>query len=370
MSSLDDIMNGVELELFSEDEIWIEKDDTEIQVQKKDEENKQINSFNNDLFDNEEFWVKIEKKLNNELKKWWDWKRKVAILIDWTNFLFRFYYWIDPFFDVTRFWQENINWVYWMLKKIFWHMQQKVDYLYVCWEWWNSFRKKIFPQYKANRVEKPNNIKFQATILNRLLKKLNIPSLYYEWYEWDDVIWTLTNTIYEKENWNVDIYINSTDKDFCQLLREWVYLFKPQRKQIYTIEDFKKEYEIDHKYFIDYLSIIWDKSDNIEWLVWVWKKWAIKLINRYWTIENLYKNAKDAINEWLIPKKTLQTFLTKECLQKLLFNKKLITLSNIENIECKYIYEYWITYENIKKSILEDLWLESFEYQINDIFTY
>ena len=372
MSSLSEEM----YEFFTEDEIWFDESD-KVANELLQEKQEKMQIEDKELIDWIEWdlWININnapiklKELHEELPKN-NWRRKTAILIDWTNFLFRYYYWIWPMYDSQLFWAENINWIYWMLNKILWHIKNRVDYLYVCWEGWKLTRKQIFSEYKTNRDDVPKNIRFQCDVLHNILKKLHIPSVFYSWYEADDTIATLARKIDERENWNVNIYIHSTDKDFNQLLKHNIYLFKPNKKSVYSVEDFQQEFWFDIKYFIDYLSLIWDTSDNIPWLKWIWKVWAKKIIQEYWTIENLYKNAKDAIQKKLIWKKSVQEFITKECAQKLMLNKKLIEFLEVPNVEIFELHQLWWTYSNYKKIIVDELNFWNFALTIEDIFHY
>lgn len=311
-----------------------------------------------------------ENILHDEIRKPREWRKK-AIIIDWSNFLFRYFSKIWDTYS-EQFWDNNLNWIYWIMKKVFYHLEEGVDYLYICWEWWKeeSIRKHLYKEYKEWRKAKSEDFKNQYKKVQKLLKLMKIPSLAYKWYECDDIIWTLTKMIDKRENWNVDIYIHSTDKDFAQLLQENVFLFKPQRRQMYWLKEFYEEYWIDVKYFIDFLALLWDSSDNIKWVPWLWMKGIPPLINKYWSIENIYKNINEAYQLKLLKEKSLNFMKTKEWCTQLMLNKKLITLMNIPECECKYISEYWITRQHLEDVLINELWFNSFSPSLHTIFHY
>lgn len=138
----------------------------------------------------------------------------------------------------------------------------------------NSVRRKIYPEYKSNRnvSHKYNrfyhgskndenlNMKWQTMILMQLLDFLPVTVLSIDNYEGDDVISFISNNY---KNESEKIYINSTDKDFLQLVDDNVFVWNPMKKKLYDRQSVLEEYGINSSNFIIYKSITGDNSDNI-----------------------------------------------------------------------------------------------------------
>lgn len=155
-----------------------------------------------------------------------------------------------------------------------------------------TFRNDIYPEYKAQRDETPEDIKASVPIIKNLLKVLSIPIIEKEGFEADDVIGTLATKAKPK---GFEVIIMTPDKDYGQLLSENIIIAKPGRSgnemEIVTAEQFCEEYDIqDPKQFIDILALWGDASDNIKGVNKVGEKTAAKLISQFGSIDNLLQN--------------------------------------------------------------------------------
>ncbi len=155
-----------------------------------------------------------------------------------------------------------------------------------------TFRNDIYPDYKAQRDETPEDIKASVPVIKNLLNALNIPIIEKEGFEADDVIGTLATKANPKE---FEVIMMTPDKDYGQLLSENIIIAKPGRSgnemEIVTAEQFCKDYDIqDPKQFIDILALWGDASDNIKGVNKVGEKTAAKLISQFGSIDNLLQN--------------------------------------------------------------------------------
>ncbi|HSL86918.1 MAG TPA: hypothetical protein VK861_08285, partial [Bacteroidales bacterium] len=89
-----------------------------------------------------------------------------------------------------------------------------------------TFRHEMYPEYKANRDETPEDIKKAVPYIKRLAEAYRIPVIEYPGYEADDVIGTLAS---EASKHGFETYMMTPDKDFAQLVSETVFMFKPSR---------------------------------------------------------------------------------------------------------------------------------------------
>lgn len=155
-----------------------------------------------------------------------------------------------------------------------------------------TFRNDIYPEYKAQRDETPEDIKVSVPIIKNLLQALNIPIIEKEGFEADDVIGTLATKANPAE---FEVIMMTPDKDYGQLLNQNIIIAKPGRSgndmEIVTAEQFCKDYDIQNpKQFIDILALWGDTSDNIKGVNKVGEKTAAKLISQFGSIDNLLQN--------------------------------------------------------------------------------
>lgn len=155
-----------------------------------------------------------------------------------------------------------------------------------------TFRHEAYPEYKAQREACPEDIKASVPIIKDMLRAFNIPVIEAEGYEADDVIGTLAVKAAEA---GVTTYMLTPDKDYGQLIRPNVYMYRPRHGNAgYEIMG---EKEVEAKYgissplqVIDLLGLMGDSSDNIPGCPGVGEKTAAKLINEFGSIENLLEN--------------------------------------------------------------------------------
>lgn len=145
--------------------------------------------------------------------------------------------------------------------------------------------------YKANRDYSDTGMYEQLPIIKNILTLLTIPYVEPANFEADDYIGALANQ--GKERGNTLIFSN--DADFLQLLDSSIRVVKMGRKQpeIIDKESFYTSFGFKSRYYIDYLVLKGDPSDNIRGVPGIGKKTAQKLISTYNSVENVYANLSD-----------------------------------------------------------------------------
>ena len=158
-----------------------------------------------------------------------------------------------------------------------------------------NFRHELFADYKANRGETPEDIIVSVPYIKEFLEAMRIPVIEVPGYEADDVIGTLSREAAEA---GFEVFMVTPDKDYGQLIRPNVYIYK-QRKggnegvEIIGYEQVCEHYGIDDpKQVIDILALWGDASDNIPGVPGIGEKSAVKLICQYGTVENLLDNTE------------------------------------------------------------------------------
>ncbi|HOJ49862.1 MAG TPA: DNA polymerase I [Spirochaetota bacterium] len=153
-----------------------------------------------------------------------------------------------------------------------------------------TFRKDLYQPYKANRPPVPDELKAQINYLIEIINNSNIPMIYKDGYEADDVIGSIAKKIANNEN----VYILTSDKDLLQLVDKNISILKPQKnitdiKKI-GVEEVYQEIGVYPNQIPDYLGLIGDSSDNIPGVKGIGPKTAVALLQEYKTIENIYEN--------------------------------------------------------------------------------
>jgi DNA-directed DNA polymerase len=154
-----------------------------------------------------------------------------------------------------------------------------------------TFRNEAFPQYKAQREETPEDIKRSVPIIKDILMAYHIPVLQVDGFEADDVIGTLALKAGQQ---GVDTYMLTPDKDYAQLVRSNVYMYRPRHGGGYETmgpDEVNQKYNISSPLqVIDLLALMGDSADNFPGCPGVGEKTASKLINEFGTVEQLLEN--------------------------------------------------------------------------------
>ena len=158
-----------------------------------------------------------------------------------------------------------------------------------------TFRNDEFPEYKANRNEMPEGIRWAIPIIIDIIKAFKIPVISKEGYEADDVIGTLAKQA-EKEGYTT--FMMTPDKDFGQLVSDNIFMLKPARMgkpaEKWGPKEVMEKFEVDDPLqVIDILGLWGDAVDNIPGIPGIGEKTAKKLIKQYGSVENLIANADD-----------------------------------------------------------------------------
>ena len=153
-----------------------------------------------------------------------------------------------------------------------------------------SFRREIYPEYKANRPATPEDIIASVPYVKRIVEAMCIPILEVEGYEADDVIGTLA---FKGSEAGYEVYMVTPDKDYGQLVGDNRKIYKQKGDQIEIIDRaaIKEKYGIDEPMLVSDILALWgDASDNIPGVAGIGEKGASKLVQRWGDIENIIAN--------------------------------------------------------------------------------
>jgi len=150
-----------------------------------------------------------------------------------------------------------------------------------------------FEGYKANRQEAPEDLLAALPDIKRIVNAFNLPCLELDGFEADDIIGTVA---IEAAELGYDVYMVTPDKDYGQIVRERVYMYKPpafgNKEEILGPKEICEKWGIKRvEQVIDMLGLMGDTADNIPGIPGVGEKTAAKLLAEYDTIENVLANA-------------------------------------------------------------------------------
>ena len=154
-----------------------------------------------------------------------------------------------------------------------------------------TFRHEAFEQYKAQRQETPEDIRWAVPRIKQILRAMNVPVLEVPGYEADDVIGTLAH---QAEREGFEVYMATPDKDYGQLVTEHVFMYRPRHTGGFEKlgpQEVCEKYGLSHQsQVIDLLGLMGDSSDNIPGCKGVGEKTAVQLLQQFGSIENLLAN--------------------------------------------------------------------------------
>ncbi|MDD4602899.1 MAG: DNA polymerase I [Bacteroidales bacterium] len=164
-----------------------------------------------------------------------------------------------------------------------------------------TIRKVGFEAYKAHRQETPEDIIKSLPYIHELIEAFNIPTLFVDGYEADDVIGTLAK---QAEKHGFVTYMMTSDKDFGQLVSDHIFVYKPGKFgsdiEILGVKEVCEKFSIKRpEQVIDILGLWGDASDNIPGIPGVGEVTAKKLLGEFDSVENLIANVHKISNEKL-----------------------------------------------------------------------
>ena len=169
--------------------------------------------------------------------------------------------------------------------------KEKPTHIGVAFDHGKTFRHDAFPEYKAQREETPEDIKFSVPLIKQVLEAMHIPILQVENFEADDIIGTIATRFGAD---GIDTFMLTPDKDYSQLIGPNIFMYRPRHGGGYETLG---EQEIAAKYgiatpaqVIDLLALMGDTADNFPGCPGVGEKTAAKLINEFGSIDNMLEH--------------------------------------------------------------------------------
>ena len=252
-------------------------------------------------------------------------KRQHICLVDGSTYIFRAYHALPP---LTRksdgFPVGAISGFCNMLDKLIREEKEKrgITHILVVFDAsGKTFRNDIYPNYKANRSEAPEDLIPQFPVIRQATSAFNIPFVELIGYEADDLIASYAK---EAQKNNMQVTIVSSDKDLMQLVSNNISMLDTMKGKIINKEEVFDKFGVYPEKVIDVQSLAGDSVDNIPGIPGVGIKTAALLINEYGDLEGLFKNANSI-------KQTKRRENIIEFENQAYISKELVTLKN--NVE-------------------------------------
>ncbi len=217
---------------------------------------------------------------------------KKVLLIDGNNILFRSYYATayngNTMKNSKGFPTNAIYGLINMLNKII--NEENPEYVMIAFDKGKTFRHEKYADYKGGRGETPDELKVQFPVAKEIVEAMGFKYFEIDNYEADDIIGTFAKAATLNPEYNATII--SSDKDLLQLINDEVEvkLLKTNDSIRMTRSEFINTYGIEPPRMIDLKALMGDASDNIPGVSGVGEKTALKLLQEYGTLGNLYNN--------------------------------------------------------------------------------
>jgi DNA polymerase-1 len=210
------------------------------------------------------------------------------VLIDGHALAYRAYYALPPTLSTSK--GELTNAVFGFTSMLLNVLRdEKPDYIAVAFDVGKTFRHEKYEEYKAHRIEMPDELRSQMARIQEIVHALGVPIIEAEGYEADDVLGTLAQKAEEE---GLEILIVTGDTDTFQLVDDHTRVLTSRRAFsdtiVYDQEGIEERYGLQPQQLIDYKALVGDTSDNIPGVRGVGEKTATRLLQRYGTVEEIY----------------------------------------------------------------------------------
>lgn len=151
-----------------------------------------------------------------------------------------------------------------------------------------TFRTEMYPEYKANRVSMPDDLRMQIGPIREVVRAFNIPVLELEGFEADDIIGALACRFADSGG---KVVVVTGDKDLMQIVTDRVTLLDTMKGTTSGIPEVLERFGVPPELVVDILGLAGDSSDNIPGVPGIGEKTAIKLIKEYGSLDQLLERA-------------------------------------------------------------------------------
>ena len=212
-------------------------------------------------------------------------KKEQIFLIDGSSFLYRAYYGVRPLHTSSG---EAVHAVYGFCRMI--HKLIKkfdIEHLAIVWDSkGKTNRHDMFSEYKATRQAAPSDLFTQKDHIVEFANLINLIQVNKPGLEADDILYSLAKD-FSKDH---EVVVVTSDKDLAQMLHENIVIYDSFKDKMMDQAACEEKYGFPIKKLPFYFSLIGDASDNIPGVKGVGPKTAVKIVDQFESLENLYDN--------------------------------------------------------------------------------
>lgn len=239
----------------------------------------------------------------------------VLVLVDLSAFVFRAYHALMPLSSPSGEPTHAVYGTVTMLERLITQFQPKM-LAFALDSGRATFRQSLYPKYKANRPEPPEDLVSQLVRVTTIVSAMSHLVWQCPGYEADDIIAT---TVRQAREQGLRVLIIGADKDLMQLVGGDVILWDPSRDKIIGPPEVQEKLGVGVHQVRDWLSLTGDSSDNVPGVPGIGPKTACELLQAYGDLDSIYAHLTD------IARKKVREQLTEHREQAYL-SRQLVTL--------------------------------------------
>jgi len=205
-------------------------------------------------------------------------------LLDGSSYIYRAYY---GFREVATSGGMPTNAVFGFTRMLLDLLQEnRPDYFAVVFDppREDTFRREIYPAYKAHRDAMPEDLVPQLPYIRKLLQALNIPALEAPGFEADDVIATLARSFADE---GIEVTVVTGDKDLLQIVNDRIGLLDTMKDRRSGPQEVLERFGVPPELVADVLGLAGDTGDNIPGVPGIGEKTAAKLVQQFGSLEGV-----------------------------------------------------------------------------------
>lgn len=241
----------------------------------------------------------------------------VLVLVDLSAFVFRAYHALVPLSSPTGEPTHAVYGTITMLERMINQFRPKM-LAFALDSGRATFRQKLYPQYKANRPEPPQDLICQLVRMTQVVSAISHVVWQCPGFEADDIIATAVKQAREQ---GLRVLIVGADKDLMQLVGADVLLWDPTRDRVVGPPEVREKMGVDAAQVRDWLSLTGDSSDNIPGVAGIGPKTATELLREYQDLDGIYAHL-----EQITRKKIKQSLIENRATA--LLSRDLVTLNS------------------------------------------
>ena len=215
--------------------------------------------------------------------------KQKLVLVDGSSYLFRAYHALPPLTNSKGVPTGAAYGVINMLRKLM--AEETPQFVGVIFDTKSkNFRHTLYPAYKANRPEMPEELSVQIEPLHDIIRAMGYPLIAIEGFEADDIIATLAHVASEMD---IATVISTGDKDLAQLVDKNTTLVNTMTGVRLDEQSVVEKFGVQPTQIVDYLTLMGDPVDNVPGIPKVGPKTAVKWIQEYGSLDEVINHADE-----------------------------------------------------------------------------